>query len=144
MQIDVVTLFPQMFSEPFNFGIFRRARDNGIVSLRVHNIRDHTHDKHNVADDYPYGGGAGMVLKPEPIFETVESIKAELDGGGDFAALARQHSDCPSSSQGGDLGSFGKGQMVKAFEDTAFALSVGGTSDVIETDFGYHIIHRTG
>lgn len=81
MQIDVVTLFPQMFSEPFNFGIFQRAKDNGIVSLKVHNIRDHTHDKHSVADDYPYGGGAGMVLKPEPIFETVESIKAGL---GDF------------------------------------------------------------
>lgn len=82
MQIDVATLFPQMFAGPFDFGIFQRAVDNGIVSLRVHDIRDHTHDKHNTADDYPYGGGAGMVLKPEPVFETVEAIKAGL---GDIA-----------------------------------------------------------
>jgi tRNA (guanine37-N1)-methyltransferase len=88
MRIDIVTLFPQMFGEPFNLGIFKRAVDNGIVSLRVHNIRDHTHDKHNVADDYPYGGGAGMVLKPEPVFETVESIKTELgDIAGDIPVV---------------------------------------------------------
>ena len=78
MQIDILTLFPQMFVEPFSFGIFQRAVDNGLVSLRVHNIRDNTHDKHNVADDYPYGGGSGMVLKPEPIFEAVASIKTGL------------------------------------------------------------------
>jgi len=78
MQIDILTLFPQMFVEPFNFGIFQRAVDNGLVSLCVHNIRDFTHDKHNVADDYPYGGGSGMVMKPEPIFEAVDSIKSGL------------------------------------------------------------------
>jgi len=78
MQIDILTLFPQMFVEPFSFGIFQRAVDNGLVSLRVHNIRDFTHDKHNVADDYPYGGGSGMVMKPEPIFEAVDSIKTDL------------------------------------------------------------------
>lgn len=78
MQIDILTLFPQMFIEPFNFGIFQRAVDNGLVRLRVHNIRDFTHDKHNVVDDYPYGGGSGMVMKPEPIFEAVDSIKEEL------------------------------------------------------------------
>ena len=74
----------------------------------------------------------------------IQSIKAQLDGGGDFAALAREHSDCPTGARGGDLGSFGRGRMVKAFEDTAFALPVGATSDVIETPFGYHIIQRTG
>ncbi len=74
----------------------------------------------------------------------IASIKADLDGGGDFADLARQHSDCPSGKSGGDLGKFGRGQMVKAFEDTAFGLGVGVASDVIETDFGYHIIQRTG
>jgi tRNA-(guanine-N1)-methyltransferase len=78
MQIDILTLFPQMFVEPFSFGIFQRAVDNGLVSLRVHNIRDFTHDKHNVVDDYTYGGGSGMVMKPEPIFEAVDSIKKEL------------------------------------------------------------------
>ncbi len=73
----------------------------------------------------------------------IAAHKAELDGGAEFAQLARDHSDCPSSSQGGDLGAFGRGAMIGAFEDTAFALEIGATSDVVETDFGYHIIHRT-
>ena len=77
MRIDILTLFPQMFEVPFSFGIFKRAVDNGIVDLKLYNIRDYTHDRHHTADDYPYGGGAGMVLKPEPIFEAVEAIKAD-------------------------------------------------------------------
>ena len=67
-----------MFEVPFSFGIFKRAVGQGLVSLNLHNIRDYTHDKHHTADDYPYGGGSGMVLKPEPIFEAVEAIKADL------------------------------------------------------------------
>jgi tRNA (guanine37-N1)-methyltransferase len=76
MKIDILTLFPQMFEAPFSFGIFKRAIENGLVSLNIHNIRDYTHDKHHIVDDSPYGGGAGMVLKPGPIFEAVEDIKA--------------------------------------------------------------------
>lgn len=64
-----------MFEETFNTGIFQRAVVNGLVKVNIHNIRDHTHDKHHIVDDYPYGGGAGMILKPEPIFEAVEQIK---------------------------------------------------------------------
>ncbi len=79
MRIDVLTLFPQMFEAPFSFGIFKRAVDQGLVSLNLYNIRDYTHDRHHTADDYPYGGGSGMVLKPEPIFEAVESIKASIE-----------------------------------------------------------------
>jgi tRNA (guanine37-N1)-methyltransferase len=75
MKIDILTLFPQLFEAPFSFGIFKRAIDNGLVEVGVHNIRDYTHDKHHVVDDAPYGGGAGMVLKPGPIFEAVEDIK---------------------------------------------------------------------
>jgi len=88
MRIDILTLFPQMFEVPFSFGIFKRAIDNGLVSLNLYNIRDYTHDKHHTADDYPYGGGAGMVLKPEPIFEAVEAIKAEvIDEEGELTVI---------------------------------------------------------
>lgn len=79
MDIDILTLFPEMFQGIFSFGIFQRAIDQKLVSIAVHNIRDYTHDKHHTVDDYPYGGGAGMVLKPGPIFEVVESIKGEHD-----------------------------------------------------------------
>jgi len=75
VQIDILTLFPQMFQGPFSESIIKRAIDHGLVSINIHNIRDYTHDKHHTVDDYPYGGGAGMVLKADSIFETVESIK---------------------------------------------------------------------
>lgn len=77
MQIDILTLFPQMFQGPFSVGILKRAIDRGLIQVNIHNIRDYTHDKHHTVDDYAYGGGAGMVLKPEPIFEAVESIKSD-------------------------------------------------------------------
>ncbi len=78
MHIDILTLFPQIFQGLFSTGIFKRAIDQKLVSISLHNIRDHTHDKHHTVDEYPYGGGAGMVLKPEPIFEAVESIKSSM------------------------------------------------------------------
>ena len=73
----------------------------------------------------------------------IADLKTQLDGGATFADLARAHSDCPSGKSGGDLGTFGRGQMVKAFEETAFGMDVGVVSGVVETDFGYHIITRT-
>jgi tRNA (guanine37-N1)-methyltransferase len=78
MRIDILTLFPQMFDGLLNCSIIARARERGLVDIRLHDIRAHTHDKHHVVDDYPYGGGAGMVLKPEPIFEAIDAIKVEL------------------------------------------------------------------
>ena len=78
MRIDILTLFPEMFQSPFSIGIFKRAIDRKLVSVNTHNIRDYTHDRHRTVDDYAYGGGAGMILKPEPIFEAVESIKSDI------------------------------------------------------------------
>ena len=78
MQIFILTLFPEMFEGPFKCGLFQKAIDSGVVKVDIRNIRDYTHDKHHTTDDYPYGGGAGMVMKPEPIFEAVEAIKAGI------------------------------------------------------------------
>jgi tRNA (guanine37-N1)-methyltransferase len=78
MRIDILSLFPEMFQVPFSTGIFKRAIDHKLVNINLPNIRDYTHDKHHTVDDYPYGGGPGMVLKPEPIFEAVESIKSDI------------------------------------------------------------------
>lgn len=77
MHIDILTLFPQMFPGPFGASILKRAIDRNMVSIDIHNIRDYTHSKHHTVDDYAYGGGAGMLLKPEPIFEAVESVKKQ-------------------------------------------------------------------
>ncbi len=79
MRIDILTLFPEMFASPFGCGIFKRATEQGLVSMHVRNIRDYTHDRHHTVDNTPFGGGAGMVLKPEPIFESVEAVKAEWE-----------------------------------------------------------------
>jgi tRNA (guanine37-N1)-methyltransferase len=77
MQFDVFTLFPEIFPSYLESSILQRARQRGLIDVRVHNIRDFTHDKHHTTDDVPYGGGGGMVLKPEPVFEAVESISGQ-------------------------------------------------------------------
>lgn len=74
MKIDVLTLFPEMFAGPLDVSIVQRARKTGLLDLRIHNLRDWTHDRHQTVDDRPFGGGAGMVLKPEPLFESVKSL----------------------------------------------------------------------
>ena len=73
MIIEVLTLFPEMFPGPLSAGVTGRGLASGLVTLRLHNLRDYTHDRHRQVDDVPYGGGAGMVLKPEPIFEAVRA-----------------------------------------------------------------------
>ena len=77
LRINVVTLFPDWFSAPLASSILGRAKTAGLVQFRVVQLRDYTHDKHQTVDDAPYGGGAGMVLKPEPFFEAVEDLKAQ-------------------------------------------------------------------
>ena len=77
MKIDILTLFPEICRAPLNESMMRRAQENKIVDLRIHNLRDWTTDKHHVVDDAPFGGGQGMVMKPEPIFAGVEGLKQE-------------------------------------------------------------------
>src|SRR5882724_399889 len=78
MKIDILTLFPEICRAPLNESMMKRAQENGIVDLRIHNLRDWTTDKHHVVDDAPFGGGQGMVMKPEPIFAAVEELRSRL------------------------------------------------------------------
>src|SRR5580765_154159 len=77
MKIQVLTLFPGMFAGPLDESIVKRARQAGLLDLHIHNLRDYAHDKHKTVDDRPFGGGPGMLLKPEPIFAAVEDIARE-------------------------------------------------------------------
>jgi tRNA (guanine37-N1)-methyltransferase len=77
LRVDIFSLFPEMFAGPLGSSILKRAVDQGIVNFNIHNIRDYTHDKHNTVDDYAYGGGAGMIMKPGPVFEAVETVRAQ-------------------------------------------------------------------
>ena len=78
MKIDIVTLFPEICRAPLSESIMKRVRENGIVDLCVHNLRDWTQDKHHIVDDAPFGGGQGMVMKPEPIFAAVEELRRQI------------------------------------------------------------------
>ena len=75
MKIDVLTLFPEMFTGPIDASILQRGRQTGLLELRVHNLRDYTHDNYKTVDDRPFGGGPGMVLKCEPLFEALQALK---------------------------------------------------------------------
>jgi tRNA (guanine37-N1)-methyltransferase len=77
MRIDIITLFPEICRAPLNESMMKRAQENGALELRIHNLRDWTNDKHHVVDDAPFGGGQGMVMKPEPIFAAVEDLRGE-------------------------------------------------------------------
>ena len=80
MQFDIFTILPEVFPPYLESSILLRARQRGLIDVRVHNIRDYTHDKHHTTDDTPYGGGGGIIMKPEPIFEAVESVLGSESG----------------------------------------------------------------
>ncbi|MBA3247398.1 MAG: tRNA (guanosine(37)-N1)-methyltransferase TrmD, partial [Pyrinomonadaceae bacterium] len=79
LRFDIITIFPEYFREVFDFGIVRRARVAGLVEIATHDLRGWTHDKHRMVDDRPFGGGDGMILKPEPLFEGVEALTGARD-----------------------------------------------------------------
>lgn len=79
MRIDIFCLFPSMFDGPLSESMLKRARERGLVNIAIHDIRTFTHDAHHTTDDYPYGGGAGMIMKPEPVFEAVDSLRKDFD-----------------------------------------------------------------
>lgn len=81
MQFNVITLFPEMFGDPFAASILKRAQEKGLIKIALHNLRDYCTDKHRVTDDLPYGGGVGMVMKPEPLITAIEALKATQPGG---------------------------------------------------------------
>ncbi|MPZ13931.1 MAG: tRNA (guanosine(37)-N1)-methyltransferase TrmD [Chloroflexi bacterium] len=103
MRIDIITLFPEMFAGPFSASIVRRAIERGFVSIVLHDLRDWAHDRRRTVDDEPFGGGPGMILKPDPIFEAVDELRSEqaeiilLSPNGDLfnqvvaGELAREH-----------------------------------------------------
>jgi tRNA (guanine37-N1)-methyltransferase len=78
MQIDILTLFPEMFDGPFSHSIIKRAKEKGHVTIHLHNIRDYSTNKHKTVDDYPFGGGAGMVMMIEPVARCIESLKEKI------------------------------------------------------------------
>ncbi len=78
MKIDVLTLFPKMFQGPFEESIVKRAQEKKLVEIKIHNLRDWAKNKHKTVDDRPYGGGTGMVIKPQPVFDAVESLKCKM------------------------------------------------------------------
>lgn len=80
MRFDIITIFPEIFIEVFDFGIVRRAVEAGLIEIHVHDLRDYTHDKHRQVDDRPFGGGAGMVMKLEPLFRAVEALTDGVSG----------------------------------------------------------------
>ena len=90
MRIDILTLFPEMFAGPFDASIIGRARAAGVLEIALHNPRDYTTDKHHIVDDYAYGGGPGMVMKPDPIFACVDAVRPMAEPPGKVVLLTPQ------------------------------------------------------
>jgi tRNA (guanine37-N1)-methyltransferase len=103
MRFDLITIFPEFFAGPLDHGIVRRARENGLVEIHVQDLREFTKDRHRTVDDRPFGGGEGMVLKPEPLFEAVESLLGTSVGDASKSAAADQKTTIVLMSAAGRL-----------------------------------------
>lgn len=90
MRIDILTIFPAMFRGPFDESIVKRAMEKGLVGVHIHDIRDYTTDRHRTVDDYPFGGGSGMLMKPEPLFAAVEDVQGQAAAEGPVILLTPQ------------------------------------------------------
>ena len=90
MRFHIVTIFPEFFSGPLSHGILRRAQTEGLVEIRIHDLRNWTYDRHRTVDDRPFGGGEGMLLKPQPLFEAVEAILPQRTPDGKVVLLSAQ------------------------------------------------------
>ena len=97
----------------------------------------------HVLVSYVDAQNSSSLLTKEEALERIQDLKSQVLSGMSFSEIATEFSDCPSAEKGGDLGKFGRGAMVKAFDIAAFELEVGEVSEVVETEFGYHLIHRT-
>src|ERR1700752_4976772 len=92
MRIDIITIFPEICRAPLSESMMKRAQESGTLDLRIHNLRDWTTDKHHVVDDAPFGGGHGMVMKPEPIFAAVKALQGQTSSAGHPALNVQLHS----------------------------------------------------
>lgn len=90
MKVHIVTIFPEFFSGPLSHGVLRRAQAEGLVEIRIHDLRNWTYDRHRTVDDRPFGGGEGMLLKPQPLFEAVEAILPQRTPEGKVVLLSAQ------------------------------------------------------
>jgi tRNA (guanine37-N1)-methyltransferase len=98
MQFEIITIFPEFFAGPLDYGIVRRAREARLVDVRVHDLRAFAHDRHRTVDDRPFGGGEGMVLKPEPLFEAVESLAGDAGARRDAPLKGEATPAAPSAT----------------------------------------------
>jgi tRNA (guanine37-N1)-methyltransferase len=122
----VLTIFPEFFVGPFAHGVVKRAQDAGILDIRIHNLRDWTFDRHRSVDDRPFGGGEGMVLKPEPIFLAVESIWPQREPGRKVVLLSAQGTRFDQA-------------VANGFKDTAELLLICGRYEGVDERVAAHL-----
>lgn len=116
MRIDILSIFPAMFAGPFSESIIGRAIEQGIIEVRLHDIRDYSQDKHRTVDDYPFGGGAGMVMKPEPLFAAIEACVGdeEIVAGATPEADSRTGSECTDGERREDANVTASGRRFRS------------------------------